>query len=1048
MVLILLSGLLLLFGLNLNADWTERSPRLSFHHTGSDLTPLVIRQSPDGWLWIAAKQGFFRFDGHRFFPLVAPAGMDLSEPRDIAVGPGSTVWLGTAKGLYRWEADSLTLALPLRIENVMVSRRGYVYVSGTEPIAFTRAIVKLFVLAPDQKTWREIEAYEPTTLTIDRRGNLLCTNQVQVARIDEDALRNSIQRGQRLDKVVSNFPGLGDSHATRALWRDLARDSTGGIWARAGTEVYHSLRGTVQRYSVQPLDQARIHDTFFEDSRNRLWVMGAKLQLAIPDGLIGAPRWTQAFRNITALFEDNRGTLWIGQESQGLTAVLDDHVLMRWDQSAGLESSVNSIARDAQGTLFAGTDAGIRWLDGATGNWVPWGDLKQRIPSLVVTASGSLLATPKHPEPLGAYSFFEYSSTQQPASRKNFLWDNHPAYFRPRLAVSAPDGVDWLAAVEQAYRRNRGGDWKPVFITGGNYISDIQPVAKGEAYVGHENGVSYCRENNCQPVIRMPDGLLNFRVRSIAVKPDEIWIAYRTNGGFSRYQKTGDRWQARHFLATEGYGPPDTHFLRKDARGWIWRGTPEGVFVCDGVHVEPEDWIQLRFGSGPKDSDANLYGFFEESPESLLIGTAAGVVRIFPRSDWFAPTPPRLVGVRANGESLRSLPPDRLPANAALELDFARPGEWPFLTRQLRYRMRPHETSWTLSTDGTLRYPRLAHPFRRELQLELSGLSKAIVIPVQGIYDFWAGVTGILLPVASGGSIWWFRRRRAARRLEAERAEYEREKQKFLEAQRLSNSSLFDWTGTTLSGRYMVESLVARGGFASVYRGTDQSNQAAVAVKVLHPIQRETEWRQRRFVAEVETLTRLKHPGILQLYTHGEAAPGQPFLVTEWIEGQTLRAALADGPLAPGRAHKLIADLAEALATAHTDGVLHRDLKPENIMLRIRDGIESPVLIDFGIATIAELEDPAHSTQLAGSLGYVAPERWFGPASPASDVYSLAAIAIELYTGTRYADSGNKVENLQLLFAGEQRELIRSSLSLDPKERPADAGEFLRRWRA
>lgn len=162
--------------------------------------------------------------------------------------------------------------------------------------------------------------------------------------------------------------------------------------------------------------------------------------------------------------------------------------------------------------------------------------------------------------------------------------------------------------------------------------------------------------------------------------------------------------------------------------------------------------------------------------------------------------------------------------------------------------------------------------------------------------------------------------------------------------------------------------------------------------------------------------------------------------------GANLRQALIDGPLDPSRAHKLMLAIAEALAAAHSEGVLHRDLKPENIMLRVTDGLESPVLIDFGIATQTGLEEPAQSTQLAGSLGYVAPERWFGPASPASDIYSLAAVALEMYTGTRYADSSAISESLGSVVPEYLALLIRACLSIDPKERPQSAEEFNSRF--
>ena len=1047
MLCIFLFATFLLIGGNLRADWSERSASFHYNHTGSGLTPIAIAESPDGWLWIATETGFFRFGGRRYFPLIAPAGIDLSRPKGLAIGPGPTIWLATANGLFRWDEGKITMAIRQSTEAVLVSQRGNVFAISKRSQPSARELSALHVLLKGSKSWIEIPTSEPNpALRQNHRGLILFPHGVRINTIDEDRLIQSVQQGRSPALALSASPGLGDTRSARALWRDAIQDSKGVIWGRAGTDVYSSTDGKISRFDAFTTNPGRFQDTFYEDSQNRIWVMGRRLQIAERSVLSDAPAWCRSFKDVTAMFEDSQGTLWIGQERQGLTAVIDDHVLQRWDQADGVERGVESIARGRDGALFAATPKGLRRLDSTTWKWQAWGGLEERFTSVATTAAGGLLAVPKQPERLGPFSFFEYESSVQPTNRKNVLWNTNLAYFRPRLAVSGPRGAEWLAGVEETFERHSDSPWKEVVIPGGSYVSDIQPESDGSAYLGHENGVSRCRDSSCQPVIRLSDGLLNHRVRSITVKPNQIWIAYRTEGGFSLYTKSGNSWLPRHFLASEGYGPLDTHFLRKDVRGWIWRGTPDGVFVCDGIHLEPENWIQLRFGQDPKDSDANLYGFFEESPQSILIGTASGVVRIFPRQDWFSSVAPQLAGLRANDIPLPEIPMDRFPVGTSLELDFALPGQWPFLTRPITFRLRPLETNWTHSSGGNLKFPRLSFPLRKQLQLEIRGASQPLSIPVSGVYDIWASATAILFPVLGAPSFWWLRRRRAARQLDAERREYAIEKQRFLDSRRAFEPSPADWTGTTLTDRFTIDYLVARGGFATVYRGTDQMNQSPVAIKILHPIQREAQWRQRRFAAEVDALARLDHPGILRLFTHGEASPDQPFLVTEWIEGQTLRAALANGPLEPSRAHKLIADLAESLAAAHSSGILHRDLKPENIMLRICDGIESPVLIDFGIATIVSLEDPAYSTQLAGSLGYVAPERWFGPASPASDVYSLAAIAVELYSGTRYADSSTKPESFHHLFPPNLSELIHRSLCIDPKDRPANAEDFLARW--
>lgn len=1030
----------------LNGDWTEQSLRLQFNHTGSRLTPLAIQQSTDGWLWVATTQGFFRFDGQRFFAVQAPPAIDLSQPHDIAVGPNSLVWLAAESGLFRWEDGKLTLELAKPVEDVMVSHEGNVFAIAKEPNNFSSKPAKLLMLPSGQKRWVELPTLEPISLAQRHIGPVLLIDGARIARIDEQTFTLASRAGRPLNSVISNLPGYGDTRATNAFWRDVAQDAGGAMWARTGNDVFRNFSGTTARFFAESLEQSRYHDTFFEDSRNRLWIMGTRLQLAAPSGLTAPPAWARGFQNVTAMFEDRNGTLWVGQTGQGLTAIVDDRIVQRWSHSSGLDSGVNAIARDSTGSLFAATPLGIRKLDSLSGRWTSWGGLDQRIPSIAISASGSLLAVPKHPEPLGQQSFFEFASARLPGGRKGFTWNDSISYFRPRLAVAGPGGFDWLAAVDATYVRPPGAGWQAVRIPGGTYVSDIQPEPNGAAYLGHENGVSYCLLNECQPLIGLSDQLLNFRIRSITAQKSEIWVAYRVQGGFSLYRKSGNVWRPRHFMASDGYGPPDTHFLRRDVRGWIWRGTPDGLFVCDGVHFEPQDWLQIRLGPDPKDSVANVYGFFEESAQSILVGTASGLVRIFPQKDWFSRVPLQLATVRLDGVPVLSLPDEPIPAKSSLEFELARPGQLPNLNRLISHRFNPADQSWKFSSDGIVRYQGLAPRFRTSGQLELSGLEKPLPISISGVYDLWAVAAAIVLPSLGGLSVWWWRRHVLARRLEAERQEYFTAKQKFLDARRDSGSAIPDWAGTTIAERFDLHTLVARGGFADVYHATDKKTQSPVALKILHPMKHEIQWRQRRFLTEVEALARLDHPGILRILAHGDATPQQPFLVTEWIDGKTLREALAGGPFHAQRARDLILKLAEALANAQSKGILHRDLKPENIMLLIRDGLEVPVLIDFGIATIIGHEETAHSTQLAGSLGYVAPERWFGPASPASDVYSLATIAFELFTGTRYADSAPNLEDLSQAAPAPVANLIRKCLSIDPQDRPATANDFLLLW--
>src|SRR5437588_647632 len=133
------------------------------------------------------------------------------------------------------------------------------------------------------------------------------------------------------------------------------------------------------------------------------------------------------------------------------------------------------------------------------------------------------------------------------------------------------------------------------------------------------------------------DGLLTSKIRTIAAGGGEVWVGYRESGGYSRFEQRGARWIATHFKPENGFGPADTHFLRRDRRGWIWRGSTDGVYVADGKHVEPQDWLHLTFGDGVNASYANMYAYLEQPDGAIWIGTQKGVVRLHPADDWFQP---------------------------------------------------------------------------------------------------------------------------------------------------------------------------------------------------------------------------------------------------------------------------------------------------------------------------------------------------------------------------------------------------------------------------
>jgi eukaryotic-like serine/threonine-protein kinase len=254
---------------------------------------------------------------------------------------------------------------------------------------------------------------------------------------------------------------------------------------------------------------------------------------------------------------------------------------------------------------------------------------------------------------------------------------------------------------------------------------------------------------------------------------------------------------------------------------------------------------------------------------------------------------------------------------------------------------------------------------------------------------------------------------------------------------------------------YRIESPVAEGGMASVYRATDLHTGRPVAIKVPHFEAESDPVFFDRFRREEEIGKNLDHPGVIKVVAENHRS--RLYLVMDWVEGQLLRQVLIEhGKLPVERTVQIVLNICNALDYIHSQGVAHRDLKPENIFL---DGADHIKLIDFGIAAKARARRLTFGnfSKKSGTPDYVSPEQIQGKRGDTrSDLYSLGVILYEMLTGETPFDGpnpfvtmNNKLVNnpvppreIDPGISPELQEIVYRALERNPVNRYASASEF------
>jgi serine/threonine-protein kinase len=232
-----------------------------------------------------------------------------------------------------------------------------------------------------------------------------------------------------------------------------------------------------------------------------------------------------------------------------------------------------------------------------------------------------------------------------------------------------------------------------------------------------------------------------------------------------------------------------------------------------------------------------------------------------------------------------------------------------------------------------------------------------------------------------------------------------------------------------LFDRFEIRAKLGQGGMASVFHAVERSAGMDVAIKVMTSAGARSGPERQRFLREAEMMLPLQHPNIARVYAFGELADGSPYIVMQYLQGESLGAIFRRGePIDLPLALRIASEAAAGLAAAHAEGIIHRDVKPDNVMiLGSPERMGAVKVLDFGLARLSGASGLTVKGMIVGTPEYMAPEQAVNEATDArTDVYGLGVVLYRLLTGVLPFALDTEVDLLAAHFALPPPALARS----------------------
>ncbi len=1028
----------------------EAAPHRPVVHPNSALTIFSIAEGPDGLLWLAAADGLYRFDGFHYDKIAA---YPFVSAHSVGFTRDGSLWCASVEGLarvinHRFEIvmHELVQSMAIYPDQIFV-RLG----DGLGRVGMDGSVKRLkYLIRRD--------------LTIDSSGRLwgVCMYG-QTACWFDPAKANAPKTDA--SKIEPGTPSaLHSLDLPPGLeYLQIAPTEDGRMWAAAANRALLIENGReVLHHDRQPSREVSRAGPLLEGRNGQLWFLAERIL-----GLISPVEFRDRAENDRyspiAGLEDRGGRLWVHQLSRGLVEWNPNAQWQRWFPEDFANEPVVQTTRDSRGAVIVATQKNIYRLETnveknveQSGKWTPVMKDEHWFESVLPLEDGGYLASTRD-------GVVRISRDGRILERLKDATAGRHIY---RKIIRDSKGRVWVGAKQMLLRVEgqpgsmhlRAESLPEMQANQYEDAVDLEVDAAGRLWVGYERGIAWLDPADpADQWHKISTDLPVALVRSLTLAGDsDIWVTYRRGGSFSRLHKDGEQWRVTEFPAASGYTPVNSYFIKRDSRGWIWRGTPDGVYVSDGVHVAPDDWIHLNLQNGLAANETSLYGFFEDRDGSVWIAGDEGLTRMLPDASWFQASTaaaPQVTSVDADGHQFvfPGSIPSQLPSDTKvlrIAIGSLHPSQ--FRDAPLRYRLLPDAKEWKLSRDGNLEFRNL-RTRAYTLELGYAGIGTSAIGQYRlqiGTVVNWGwpfgllSAVGILIPVVRYAP--WFERTRfrMARSLFLLRRRYSRGAHSSSE----QAVGVVDRSGETLAGCYRLTRLISRSGFSVVYEARDVvGTESTVAVKILNRSYDDDGRMRDRFAHEVAALRSVDHPGVVRILDSWINPDGEPCLAMPFMTGPTLRKAIGDGPIGPQRTARVVRQVGDALAAVHRHGIVHRDLKPENIILQD----EQAVVIDFGTAGLRTGENElAATTLMSGSFYYMAPERLTGHYSSASDVFSLAVIVLEMLTGKRltdlntmYSDDAFRRE-LEKAVGPELAGRLGPAFDPHPQRRPQEIGKW------